>query len=106
MFLLKVTVDYSIHPSLRARKSTASSDLPWLSHQSPVSVTSSPNETNDDITFPETTDLATAIHQKANQPLSQTIRVLDVLYTELKDKRLQPPSRSGLAKAKNAVGER
>ena len=39
------------------------------------------------------------IKEKANLSLSQTIKTLEVLYEELKEESLQPPSRSGLYKA-------
>lgn len=45
------------------------------------------------------TDLAVAIHEKANLSLSQTIKVLSVIHEIYNDNRFIPPTRSGLFRA-------
>jgi len=108
-FIFQIT--YQPHPSKRIKSvelSTTSNQFA-VTQSIPSSINSPSSSLSDDDYTAKvnnercSTDLAVLIRQKANLSLSQTIKVLQTLHSELKDERLQPPSRSGLDKACNAI---
>ena len=94
---------YKCHPLKRIKIQTASVSFSTL----PIIISSS-DESKESVDASvefkiakscTSTDLAVKVHHQANLSLSQTVKVLKILHTELNDDRLTLPSRTGLYKA-------